>query len=64
MTELYLLAVISSCLNFRLLRANYMNVGISFKVVRIPYWRSLSIWKPWWKTHICLLHYIIMQILF
>ena len=42
-----------------------MNGGISFKVVRLPYWRSISSsWKPWWKTHICLLHYIIMQILF
>jgi len=33
--------VISSCLDFSLLHANYMNGGISFKVVRIPFWRSL-----------------------
>jgi len=31
----------------------------------IEIWRSLSSsFKPWWKTHICLLYYIIMQILF
>jgi len=58
MTASYLLnvlsSVISSCLDFSLLHANYMNGGISFKVVRMPYWRSLSgSWKPWWQPHIC-----------
>jgi len=41
MTASYLLSVlssvISSCLDFRLLHANYMNGGISFEVVRMPY---------------------------
>jgi len=58
MTASYLLSVLSSvifsCLDFRLLHANYMNDGISFEVVRMPYWRSQSgRWKPWWQPHIC-----------
>ena len=28
-------SVISGCLDFRLLHANYMNVGISFEVVKL-----------------------------
>jgi len=49
MTASYLLSVLSSmitgCLDFRLLYANYMSGGICslFKVVKMPCWRQQSL---------------------